>query len=142
MIDLFGILFDVFKYFFGWLAGFLNPLFAWLVSTMLLGFYFVVNAIQFCLSYVLAGLIFIVDLFLQSFVAMCANLFHGDIFGLVSLSKSLISSYITTILTVAPNVKLVGYIINYDALSNVFSMFAVFLAFWCVYRWFRVWVRG
>lgn len=139
---LYDMLLDVFRYFFGWLGSFINAIYTWLLTTFIIVCLYIVNIIQFCCSYILAGLLYIIDLLLKAFVGMNANLFRNDAFGAFGLVRSVFDSYYTTIVTLAPNVKLVGYVINFEALNSAFQIFCSFLLFWTFYRWFRVWVRG
>ena len=134
---------NLFQTFMAWLMGAFYALYDMAATTFINWIMYVVNSVQFCICILAFAPIFILDRCIKYLMeSMLPSLFAGSILTMFNVSKSALESYIISIEAVAPNIKAIGYVINFDALCQVFVDFFLFYQLWCFYRWFRVWIRG
>ena len=135
-------LLDNLNAFFAWIMGGFYTLFDYLVTTIINWALYVVYQIQFVICIMAFSGLYIVDKFLQAIISMLSYFFAGSVFTYFGLSKDVMQSYIVSFATVAPNIKSIAYVINFEAFYQSLAILLAFIEFWAFYRWFRVWVRG
>lgn len=126
----------------GYVTAFFSMLYNYFMQFFLYSTIWVIEWFMYIVSSIIMLVLYTLDFFLQCLINILATTIGGDLFGLVGLSVSLIENNIQAVLTVAPYAKMIGYILNLDALQGAFNCLLAFMLFWLAYRWFRVWVRG
>lgn len=128
-------------YFSNW-TGFIVVLFEYLVTTIQYWLSWVVGNLQLTLSVLFYTPFYIADRVLYLVIHALTSLFNGSVFNAVGLSLDVMKNWLASVIVVAPNAKLLFYILNVDSLKYALTAYFLFLETWCCYRWCRVWIRG
>lgn len=123
-------------------TGFVSVLFEYLVSTFIYWFSWGVESLKLSLSVLFYTPFYIADRVLYLVIQVLHVVFNGAVFSTVGISLAALKDFLASIIVVAPNAKLLFYVLNVDSLKYALTAYFLFLETWCCYRWLRVWIRG
>lgn len=128
--------------FFSSLVGYISVLYEYLITTFLYWIAWAVGSLQLSLSVLFYTPFYIADRVLYLIISALQNIFHGAVFSSLGISLDVLKNFLASIIVVAPNAKLLFYVLNADSLRNAITVYFIFLETWTSYRWIRVWLRG
>lgn len=142
MTWLFNQLLSFLRLLVGYITGFLGYCFNYIYQFLAYIFVTILEWLLYAVSWIFIILVYIIDYLLQIFVNIINAAFGGDLFGVAGVVTSTIENNLQAVLAIAPYAKMVGYVLNVDALVGCFRGFLAFIILWTCYRYLRLWLRG